>query len=312
MSALKKTKDKIIFIVGPTAVGKTKAALLLARRIGGEIVSCDSMQVYRGMRILSQAPDPSERKLVRHHLVSFFDPKHEYNVAKYRKSAVRIIRSILKCDRIPMIVGGSGLYAKALIDGLFLSPKENPGFRKRMRMFAKKYGNVRLHSRLKAIDESSALAIHPNDTRRVIRALEIYNETGRTMTELKAETKGLKDECDVKLFGLILSRDRLYSSINDRVEKMFGAGLLAEVSKMMKKRLSRTAKAVLGFREISLYLDGKCDIEAAKNAIKQATRRYAKRQLTWFRADKRIKWFDVEKNGLSGAVKAIERGLKGK
>ena len=302
-------KKTVIFIVGPTAIGKTAFAIKLARRIGGEIVSADSMQVYKGMRCLSQAPGAAENRIARHHLAGSLDPNKEYNAAVFIKEASAIIESIMKRGNVPIVTGGSGLYVKRLIDGLFPSPNADLKFRRKMGKFAAKYGSRRLHSRLSKIDSASAGAIHPNDTRRIIRALEIYNSTGRTMTELKASTCGLKDRYTIKIIGLTRPREEIYSQIDMRVNKMFKAGVVREVRALKRKRLSKTAREVLGFKEISGYLGGRYDKDAVKDMLKMNTRRFAKRQLTWFRADRRIRWFDVsktnDKNLIKKAVKLL-------
>lgn len=302
-----KPASKVIFIVGPTAIGKTCLSVKLARRIGGEIISCDSMQVYRGMSVLSQAPRAIDKKKVKHHLVGILDPEKEYSVASFRESAVRIIRSIMDRKKIPILVGGSGLYVKALIDGLFPSPRADLAFRKRMEKKASAYGSSRLYAELVKVDPGAAKAIHPNDTRRIIRALEVYNTTGRTMTELKQDTHGIEEIYDIRIFGLIKSREDIYSNIDSRVDEMFESGVAGEVKRLRKKRLSKTAKAVLGFKEICAYLDGEYGIDEAKARIRMNTRRFAKRQLTWFRPDKRIVWFDMNKLGESDVVRRIAK-----
>ena len=302
-----KPVSKIIFIVGPTAIGKTRLSIKLARRIGGEIISCDSMQVYRGMAILSQAPGAVDKKKIKHHLVGILDPKEEYNVALFRESAAKIIRSIIDRKKIPILVGGSGLYVKALIDGLFPSPRADLAFRNKMERDVSSYGNRKLYVKLVKIDPDTAMSIHPNDARRIIRALEVYNATGRTMTELKQNTHGLKEIYDIRIFGLIKSREDIYSNIDSRVDKMFETGVVDEVRRLRNKRLSKTAKAVLGFKEICACLDGEYDIDQAKARIKINTRHFAKRQLIWLRPDKRISWFDASKLS-DGAI--IEKVIK--
>ena len=304
---LKFKKSIIIFVVGPTAIGKTRLAVKLAKRIHGEIISCDSMQVYKGMRILSQVPNISERKGVMHHLAGVLDPGKEYNAAIFSRKAVRVIRAIIKKRKIPIVVGGSGLYAKALIDGIFPSPKADYAFRSDMNTFVSHHGSPCLYKRLSKIDASTAKAIHPNDARRIIRALEIYHSTGKTMTELKGETKGLADTNDIRIFGLTMPREDIYENINRRVDKMFGEGIVNEVKALKKRNLSKTAKAVLGLKEITGYLDGENDLETAKRLLKRNTRRFAKRQLTWFRADKRVRWFDLKKYNDSIIIKNITK-----
>lgn len=297
----------LIFIVGPTAIGKTALAVKLAKRIGGEIVSSDSMQVYKGMKILSQAPGSVEKRSAKHHLVGSLDPKKEYSVADFRIRASAIIEEVARRKKIPIVAGGSGLYMKGLIDGLFPSPKADKKFRKSMEKFVLKYGSGKLHEKLCKIDPGSARLIHPNDKRRIIRALEIYNATGKTMTELKGRTRGLSDIYDIKIYGLIRPREEIYASINSRVEKMFKLGLVREVRSLKRKRLSRTAKGVLGYKEIAGYIDGDYDLDTAKELLKRNTRRFAKRQLSWFRGDGRIRWIDLGKTSTAQAVRKIIR-----
>jgi len=186
-------------------------------------------------------------------------------------------------------------------------------FRKKMQEFIARYGSAKLHARLSKIDGCAAAKIHPNDSRRIIRAFEIYHSTGRTMTELKKETKGgLKNIYRVKIFGITRPRDQIYSAIEARVDRMFDHGALDEVMRLKKRRLSKTAGTVLGFKEISGYLDGEYDLKAAKDLLKKNTRHFAKRQLAWFRADKRIRWFDVSKMGEEGIIREIIRVYKGR
>ena len=294
----------VIFIVGPTAIGKTSLSLKIAKRLNGEIVSSDSMQVYKGMDILSQAPRPSDSR-IKHHLVRVITPGREYSAASFSKSAAKIIASIIKHGKTPVVVGGSGLYIKALVDGLFPSPPADEKFRKKMYNFASKYGSKKLHKKLFKIDPQSAGSIHPNDSRRIIRALELYNSTGRTMTELKKSTKGLKDLYDIKIFGLTAPREKIYANINSRVDEMFTAGVIKEVRALRKRKMSKTAGAVLGLKEISGYLDGEYGLEEANSMMKINTRHFAKRQLTWFKADLRIKWFDISRYSHNKIVRKI-------
>lgn len=300
----------VIFIVGPTAIGKTRLSVKLAKIINGEIISADSMQVYRGMRILSQSPGVAERSGVRHHLVLMLVPSKEYNVSTFRKKATDAIKSIIRRGKVPIVVGGSGLYLRALVEGLFPSPEADMEFRRKAEKFIKKYGSAKAHKKLTDIDPGSAANIHPNDARRIIRALELYHTTGKTMTELKADTRGLKDEFRIISFGLIRPREEMYRLIEDRVDKMFDSGIVKEVKKLLKGRLSRTASAVLGLKEIEGYLNGEYDLAGAKDILKTNTRRFAKRQMTWFRANKNIRWIDIKKNGSQKALSIMAKGVK--
>jgi len=290
-----KIKKTVIFIVGPTAIGKTRLAVRLAKRINGEIISSDSMQVYRGMAILSQSPTAEYKEKVKHHLIGILDPAKEYSVAVFRARASGLIDSIIGQGKTPIVVGGSGLYVKALIDGIFPSPEADTAFRLRLTRMASRLGKMYLYNKLSKVDPETAKGIHPNDLRRIIRALEIHHSTGRTMSELKKETRGLKDHYKIKMFGLIRPREEIYSDINSRVRDMFTKGLSNEVRRLTGKKLSKTARSVMGYKEIMGYLRGKYDLNTAKEMLKMNTRRFAKRQLTWFRADKRIVWFDTSK-----------------
>ena len=267
------------------------------------------MQVYKGMPILSQAPAEALRAKAPHHLIGTLSPSREYNVARFRMDALRAMRGILKNNTVPIFAGGSGLYVKALIDGLFPAPKADLKFRARMMRAISRLGAGALHKKLYAVDPASAGSIHPNDSRRVIRALEIYNSTGRTIQELKASTRGLKDEFGIIIVGLTRPREELYESINARVDEMMRAGLVDEVRGLMKGRLSRTAKSVLGFKEISGCLKGEYGLQEAVERLKKNSRNFAKAQATWFRADKRIRWFDVSKAKDEGVIEYIWKRL---
>lgn len=300
-------KPNVIFIIGPTAVGKTRVSVKLARRIKGEIISADSMQVYKGMAVISQAPRRADTSGVRHHLVAMLDPSSDYNVNVFRKKATEAIRAIVRRGRVPIIVGGSGLYVKALVDGLFPSPEADMAFRKKTERFIKKHGSPSAHKRLEDIDPASASKIHPNDARRIIRALEIYHTTGRTMSELKSQTSGIAGEFRVKIFGLKAPREEIYRLIEDRVDSMFGSGLIGEVKKLCKKRLSKTSSSALGIKEVTGFLRKEYGEDRAKEMLKMNTRRFAKRQFTWFKPDKRIKWIDTKKNSDLKIINMIKR-----
>lgn len=278
----------VFFLVGPTASGKTKLSFELAKNLNAEIISCDSMCVYKGMDILTSKPSALDRKKTKHHLVDIISPAKEFSVAKYRLMALDVIEDILKRGKTPLFVGGSGLYVKAVVDGLFSSNKKDAGFRKRQEQLAEKYGKIYLYNKLKKIDPVIAKKIHPNNLRRVIRALEIYHTERKRPSELKQKTEPLRHK--VNIFGLKIDREELYENIDHRVDHMFERGLAREVKNLSKRKLSLTAKAALGYKEVLGYLKGKYSIDEAKELLKRNTRRFAKRQLTWFRADKRIQW----------------------
>lgn len=283
--------NKIIAIVGPTASGKTNTSIKLAKIFKGEIVSFDSMQVYKGMPILTQTPLKAQMQGVKHYLINKISPSKEFSAAMFISEAEKIIKKIFKDKRQPILVGGTGLYLKALVDGLFPAPGRDEKLRGKLEKKAAELGPGALHDELKALDKDASLKIHPNDTRRIIRALEIYYLTGVPMTEHKKNTKGLKDLYEIEVLGIDMDRAELYKRIDARVEKMFEDGIVDEVKKVLKKKLSLTAKSALGINEIKGYLSGEYGIEEAKGLLKKNTRNYAKRQMTWFRADKKIRWF---------------------
>ena len=285
---------QIIFLVGPTAVGKSEIAVYLAKKLGAEIISCDSMQIYKGMDIISSQASLSLRRRVPHHLISTVSPVKEYNVSQFRKEALKKIKSIINKGKIPLFVGGTGLYMTILIDGIFELETKGKGLRERLYKQAEKLGSDYLYERLQKIDPEAAQKIHPNDTKRIVRALEVFESTGKPISILQKQRRGLVHEYDVLFFGLNMERKKLYKRIDARVEKMFRAGLLAEVKRLLKLRLSRTATYAIGIRELKGYFDGLYDLEQAQQLMKRNTRAYAKRQLTWFRKDKRIKWISVQ------------------
>ncbi len=286
-------KRTIIFLAGPTASGKSDTALYLAKKINAEIISCDSMQVYADMDILTSMPAAAARKSIPHYLIDFLSPEKEYNVSRYRREAVGKIREILAKGKTPLFTGGTGLYMSVVIDGIFPGGKENPAVRAKLYRQADKRGGGFLHSRLKKIDPEAAQKIHPHDIKRMVRALEVYYTTGTPISVLQKRRRGLIGTYDVRIFCLNPQRDRLYERIDRRVERMFSSGLAKEVKKLLRRKLSRTAEKAIGLRETEKYLNGFVSLEEAKNEMKRNTRLYAKRQLTWFRKDTRVRWIDV-------------------
>lgn len=305
-------KKTIIFLVGPTAVGKTSIAIELADKINAEIISCDSMQVYKHMDIGTCKPAPILRQRVKHHLLDIAAPDKEFSAADFRRRAIRAINAVHMRSKTPLFVGGTGLYVKALLDGLFPSPPKNEAFRKRLYREHQRHGGDYLHDKLKQADPESADAIHPNDIKKIVRALEIYHCTGKTKSELKAGTRPLSDKYSVFVFGLNMAREALYRRINERVDAMFEEGFLDEVKALAKRRFSITAGQAIGYKEAFAYLKGAGvkGVEELKELIKKNTRHYAKRQLSWFKADKRVKWIAVaEKDSPEKAAKKIWKRL---
>ncbi len=286
-------KNKVIFLVGPTAVGKSDAAVSLAKKINAEIISCDSMQIYKGMDIISSQPSASLRKRVPHHFIGIISPSKEYNVSKYRKDAIKVMEAIIDKGKVPLFAGGTGLYRSILIDGIFDAKTEDKNIRKKLYKEADSSGNQFMHDKLQKIDPEAALKIHPNDLKRVIRALEVFETTGKPISYFQKLRCGLADKYEIKSFCLNMQRDKLYQRIEQRIAKMFRKGLVKEVSGLLKLKLSKTASYAIGIRELKGYFDANYDLNEAKRQMIRNTCLYSKRQLTWFRKDKRIKWVEV-------------------
>lgn len=302
-----KYSPKLLFLGGPTAVGKSKVAAILARKLNGEIVSCDSMQVYKGMDILTSQPARNLRKIAAHHLISIVSPTADYDASKYCRQAKKKISGIIKKGKTPVIAGGTGLYMSLLIDGIF---ENTPDYAIRARLYAtaQKYGAPFLHKKLGNIDPEAAKKIHPNDAKRIIRALEVFESTGKPISLLQKKRKGLKDKYDIRIFCLNMPRSALYKRIEKRTEKMFAEGLIEEAQKLMRKKLSKTASRAIGIRELEGYFSGLHDLKAVKQMIARSSCLYAKRQLTWFRKDKRIQWITI--NQTDAADEIAEKIIK--
>lgn len=290
------TKGKVIFIVGPTSSGKTPLSLELAEKINAEIISCDSMQIYKGMDILTSAPGREDLSRVPHYLVKELEPSEEYSAAAFAAKAEDLIRAILSREKVPLVVGGTGLYMKALVVGLFDSPPKDEELREELSREAQEKGVECLFERLKRVDPDTCEKISSHDLKRIIRALEVYELTGDTIHARKKTSRGIGAEYECRLFALDLPREILYARINNAVDRMFDQGIIEEVKSLLGRALSLTASKAIGIKEVSGLLEGKMSLEEAKEEMKKNTRRYAKRQLTWFRADKRIEWIDADKN----------------
>ncbi len=288
-----RSKKEPVFLVGPTGVGKTSIAVWLAKRINAEIVSADSMQVYRGMEVGVAKPTDKERKEVPHHLIDIVTIDEEFSVAQYKELAEKTIREIQCRKKTPLIVGGTGLYIKALTEGIFRGPDADWDFRNKLMKEVEKDGHQHLYKRLKEVDPETAKKIDQNDVRRIIRALEIYEKTGQPISELQTEWR--EPSFTHTMIGLTMERRLLYERINDRVEKMFEDGLVEETKRLMEMGIekNRTAMQAIGYKEVVGYLKNQYSLDEAKDLVKRNTRRYAKRQLTWFRKDDRIKWYDL-------------------
>lgn len=300
-------KPRLIFLVGPTAAGKTSVSLRLAKEIGAEIVSCDSMQVYRGMDIISSKSSAADRKSVRHHCVDIVSPRVEFNASRYRLRAMKAIRDILRRGKVPFFVGGTGLYVSVLVEGIFKTVAVKPAIRERLARMAAKKGSGFLHARLAKVDPAAAAKIHPHDARRTIRALEVFESTGTPISVLQAKRKGLWDAYDIHIFCLCPERETLNRRIDARVEAMFREGVVDEVKKLLRGGMSMTSRCAIGIPEVSGYLEARCGRAQALELMKRATRQYAKRQLTWFRKDKRIVWVK-NANEARRKIRAVMKG----
>lgn len=295
-------KKKIIFLLGPTAIGKSAVAIYLAKKINAQIISCDSMQVYRGMDIITSKASPAQRKKIKHHLLDAIKPQEEYNVAKYRKEALSICDKLFTQGKTPLFVGGTGLYYSIILDGLFPKVPEDKTIRAKLENELKFKGNRYLYKKLSKVDPEAARKIHPHDSRRIIRALEVYLKTGKPISALQKARVGLGDDYEINIFALNLNRKLLYKKIDQRVDKMFKSGLVNEVKGLIKHRLSKTAACAIGIRELGGYFNGQYALEEARRLIQRNSRHYAKRQLTWFRKDKRVRWVNINKTQGSAQI----------
>jgi tRNA dimethylallyltransferase len=283
------------FLTGPTASGKSAIAVDLARWIGGEILSLDSMAVYRSLDIGTAKPSPAERQAVPHHLLDLLEPTEDFSVAQYVVAADQAVQQILERGRRPLFVGGSPLYLKAILRGLFDGPPADWKFRRELEELARHDGAGALHARLTAVDPTAADRLHPNDTRRLIRALEVYHRTGRPISSFQTQFATSRDADVCRVFVLDWSRDELHRRINARVDSMLAAGWLDEVRGFLApgKPLSRTASQAVGNREILEHLAGERALAETVDLIKQRTRQFAKRQLTWLRSLPECRWIAV-------------------
>ncbi len=297
----------LVIITGPTATGKTETGINVALACGGEIVSADSMMVYRGMDIGTAKPPASERRGVPHHLIDVADPDEEFNVARYQQLAGEGITGILGRNRLPLLVGGTGLYIRSVAEDYRFGVQADRRLRNRLRETAELYGAARLHGHLAVVDPVTARRLHPNDQRRIIRALEVYYQSGIPLSRHPGRRGGAPKYLSV-MFGLNMDRARLYRMIEARVDVMVQAGLVREVQTLLAKGYGPelTAMRGLGYKEIVAHLRGELTLGEAIQILKRNTRRFAKRQLTWFRRDERIRWLDVEEcGGPAGAAREI-------
>lgn len=308
-------KIPLIAVVGPTASGKTALGVEIARAVNGEVVSCDSMQIYKGMDIASAKPTAEEMRGVKHHMISVADMSESYSVARYVSEAKKAIADINSRGKTPILVGGTGLYYSSLVDNLsFAEGPDTSELRQRLNEEAKQTSNEQMLERLTQIDPEYAATLHPNNLKRIIRALEVYYSTGVTMTEQLRRSRLTPSEYELTAIGIrFADRELLYDRINRRVDKMLESGLLSEAEKTLADK-SATAAQAIGHKELIPYFKGECSLEEAAENLKRETRRYAKRQMTWFSRDKRIHWIDADgmdiKKITEKAIKILENYYK--
>ena len=304
----------VIFIAGPTAVGKTKYAIEIAREFEGEIISADSMQIYQYMDIGSAKPTKEELAQAKHYLVGEIDPRDEFSVAEYQILAKKYIETVFQRDKTPVVSGGTGLYLNSLLyDMNFSVMPRQADFRKRLEEEAEQYGAEHVHNRLKALDAAAAERIHPNNLKKVIRAIEVFETTGEGIREFQESFVPTRDYGCI-LIGLTRDREELYRRIDERVDQLIKLGLVGEIEGLLEKGLTENSISMkgIGYKEIISYLHGAYDLEEAIRLVKRNTRHYAKRQLTWLRRYPDMLWFNLseyetEEKALSAISEAIRR-----
>ena len=306
-------REQILALVGPTAVGKTELSLRLAQDLDGEIISTDSMQIYKGMDIGTAKASAKERDIVPHHMIDIIEPDQEFSVADFQSQVDQLIPKIADRDKLPMLVGGTGLYVKSVIQGFIFPEMETDWeLRNRLEEEAEEHGTEHVHDKLKEVDPKLADKLHPNDLRRVIRGIEVYRKTGKTTTHFKQKAKERPPRYEAVKIGLYRDRDKLYERINERVELMMDQGLLKEVKSLYQQGydLELTSMQALGYKQLINYFEGEYDLEEAIRLIKRDTRHFAKRQLNWFKRDDSIKWFDVGEYQFEDLVAEVKEEIK--
>lgn len=303
-------KIPIVVVAGATASGKTSLAIEIAKRLNGEIVSADSMQIYKYMNIGSAKPTAEEQAAIKHHLIDFLDPSDEWSVADYTEAAHSVIKDIYSRGKMPVMAGGTGLYINSVInDVTFGEIDTDYKLREELQKIADREGVSKLIEMLSEFDSVSAAKIHPNNVRRVIRAIEFYHVTGIPISKHQEMTKQIETRYNPLMFTIEWDRDVLYDRINRRVDIMIDEGLVDEVKMLLKRGCTKEMNSMkgIGYKEIIDYIEGKYSLEEAADLIKQSSRRYAKRQLTWFRRDERIHRLNAEQNPLEEAIQIIKK-----
>ncbi|QGG46822.1 tRNA (adenosine(37)-N6)-dimethylallyltransferase MiaA [Heliorestis convoluta] len=303
----------LVAIVGPTAVGKSSLAIELAKRLDGEIISGDSMQVYRGMDIGTAKVSQEERQGIPHHLIDIIDPDQPYSVADFQKKVTELIPRIVASRRIPILVGGTGLYVRSIIAHYdFAEEAKDEQLRARLEREAIEVGLEAFHERLREIDEVAASRIHVNDRKRIIRALEVYYLTGKRQSDFHYAATVHQPKYQLSYIGLTMDRASLYHRIDLRAQNMIESGLVDEVQGLLEKGYSSDLPSMqgLGYRQIISYLNGDYDLSQALYLLQRDTRRYAKRQLTWFRRESSLQWFAVDNLDQDSLIQESERTVR--
>jgi tRNA dimethylallyltransferase len=288
--------NKVIFVIGPTAVGKSALAIELAKRLDGEIISADSMQVYKDMDIGTAKPSKEELKEVPHHLIDIVEPDKPWSVTEFIERTKELIADIISRKKLPIVCGGTGMYLNALLEGYsFPEIKKDDILRKKLEGEAKTYGSEHLYEQLKKIDPEAAKTIHFNDTKRIVRALEVYELTGKPMSQQRTRDQESL-EFEPVVIGLDMDRDDLYKRIEARVDDMLAKGLVDEVRGLIKNGYDRdlTSMQAIGYKEVAEHLNGKYSYNEMVSILKQNTRNFARRQMTWFKRFKNVKWYDAK------------------
>lgn len=302
-------KKKAIVVVGATASGKTALGVHIAKKFNGEVISADSMQVYKGMNIATAKPTTDEMNGINHHLIDFLDVNEQYSVSSYCDDARKVFDDIKCRNKLPVIVGGTGLYIDSFLSNTkFLDSASSDEVRKELLIEAEENGSDVLYERLKNIDPDAAENIHPNNTVRIIRALEIYQTTGKTLTAQNKQSRLIESDIEPLYIGINYSdREKLYDRINLRVDLMLKNGLLEECEAFFKSNPSKTAFNAIGYKELRPYIDGELPLETCVDNLKRETRRYAKRQITWFKRNKRINWFYADLLSENDFIESVDK-----
>ncbi len=302
-------KKKAIVVVGATASGKTALGVHIAKKFNGEVISADSMQIYKGMDIATAKPTTEEMDGVKHHLIDFVDVKSQYSVSNYCDDAKIVFDSVISNNKLPVIVGGTGLYIDSFLSNTkFLEDASSDTIKQALLLEAEKNGIESLYEQLKVIDPDAAKNIHPNNTVRVVRALEIYKTTGKTLTEQNKLSHAVESDIEPLYIGINYSdRENLYNRINMRVDLMLEAGLLEEANEFFKLNPSKTAFNAIGYKELKPFIDGDLSFAVCVENLKRETRRYAKRQITWFKRNKNINWVFADTQSREEMLNSVDK-----